>query len=62
MNTKPSIGQLMDLRAGLRSTFNTIKCNPMDLNLVMDHIAVLSTAVDILISERVDSLMEDDEH
>lgn len=39
---------LSNIRYELRTTFDTIKEDPMNLNLVMEHIAKLTSAVDIM--------------
>lgn len=37
----------------MTKTFNAIKSNPMDLNRIMDHVALLSSAVDLLICDAI---------
>lgn len=45
--------KLYRLRNEMKESFGAIKKNPMDLNRIMDHIAKLSQAMDILMSDQI---------
>lgn len=49
MNSPPTASDLLSLREDIAATFNNIKTNPMDLNLLMEHLGLLSGSVDLLL-------------